>query len=219
MPVRRLSRRTHGLNGLFPSLKTGRMVWFESFLERDFIHLLEFEPGVVSFTEQPLTLAYLHQGKARHYTPDFHVQLESQCQFLVECKPAAFLDHQDNPLKFAAARAWCAERGWTFRVVTEAEARPQPRLANVKLLARYARLSVAPQLQSRAFAVLLAAPALSLGQLARQLAPADPVSALPGLLHLAAHHAITLDLDQAPLSPATRVALPAQLVSNGRPLL
>src|SRR5688572_26100827 len=126
MAVRRLTRRKHGLNGLFPSLKTGRMVWYESFLERDFIHLLEFDPSVVTFAEQPLTLAYAYQGKTRHYTPDFHVHYASQCQVLVECKPAAFVDHQDNPLKFAAAQAWCAERGWTFRVVTEVDIRQEP---------------------------------------------------------------------------------------------
>ena len=219
MAVRHLTRRTHGLNGLFPSLKTGRMVWFESFLERDFIHLLEFEPSVISFTEQPFTLEYGHQGKTRRYTPDFHVQLASQRQVVVECKPTAFLEHQDNPLKFAAARAWCAERGWAFRVVTEGDVRPQPRLANIKLLARYARLRVAPQVQSQAFAALVAEPAMDLGQLAQRLAPTDPAAALPGLLHLAARHAIALDLDQAPLSPATRVTLPARLIDDGRPLL
>lgn len=215
MGVRRLTRRKHGLNGLFPSFKTGRMVWFESFLERDFIQLLEFDPSVVTFAEQPLTLAYVHQGQPRHYTPDFHVQYASLRQVLVECKPTVFVDHEDNPLKFAAARAWCAERGWTFQVVTEVDARPQPRLANVKLLARYARLSVAPQVQSRVFAALVAEPALSLEQLAGRLDPANPAAALPSLLHLAARHAIALALDEAPLSAATPVTLPASRLTEG----
>ncbi|MCC6190614.1 MAG: TnsA-like heteromeric transposase endonuclease subunit [Anaerolineales bacterium] len=215
MAVRRLTRRKHGLNGLFPSLKAGRMVWYESFLERDFIHLLEFDPTVVTFAEQPFTLEYVHQGQTRRYTPDFHVQLASQRQVLVECKPSAFLEHQDNPLKFAAARAWCAEHGWSFRVATEVDIRQEPRLANVKLLARYARLNVAPQIQSRVFAALAASPDLSLGELSRWLEPANPVAALPDLLHLAARHAIALALDEAPLSPATQVTLPAPLLVEG----
>jgi len=215
MAVRRLTRRTHGLNGLFPSLKTGRMVWYESFLERDFIYLLEFDPGVVTFAEQPLTLEYTHAGKARHYTPDFQVQYAPERQVMVEIKPAAFLEQQDNPLKFAAARAWCAERGWTFRVVTEVDARPQPRLANLKLLARYARLSVAPQVQSRVFAALVAESELSLERLAQRLEPADPAAAVPSLLHLATRHAIALALDEAPLSLATRVTLPAPPRTEG----
>ena len=215
MGVRHLTRRKHGLNGLFPSLKTGRMVWFESFLERDFIHLLEFDLRVITFAEQPFTLEYLHQGQTRHYTPDFQVQYAPQRQVLVEIKPAAFALHEDNQRKFAAAQAWCAERGWTFRVVTEADVRQQPRLANVKLVARYARLSVAPQVQSRMFAALVADPDQSLGQLAQRLEPANPVSALPALLHLAARHAIALALDEAPLSLATRVTLPAPLVAEG----
>jgi hypothetical protein len=215
MAVRRLTRRKHGLNGLFPSLKTGRMVWYESFLERDFIHVLEFDPSVVTFAEQPLTLAYAHQDKTRHYTPDFHVHYASPRHVLVECKPTAFVEREDNQIKFAAARAWCAERGWCFRVATEADIRQEPRLANVKLLARYARLNVAPQIQSRVFAALATSPDLSLGQLARRLEPANPVAALPDLLHLAARHAIALALEDAPLSLETRAMLPAPLVAEG----
>ena len=215
MGVRRLSKRKHGLNGLFPSLKTGRMVWFESFLERDFIHLLEFDPDVVSFAEQPLTLEYLHQGKTRKYTPDFHVQYAAQRQVLVECKPTVFVDREDNQIKFAAGQAWCAERGWAFRVVTEADIRREPRLANVKLLGRYARLHVAPQVQSRVFAALAASPGLSLGHLARLLEPANPVMALPALLHLAARHTLALALDDAPLSLETQARLPAPPVTEG----
>src|SRR5713101_7989933 len=107
MGARRLSKRKHGLNGLFPSLKTGRMVWFESFLERDFIYWLEFEPSVVTFAEQPFTLEYAHLGKTRRYTPDFHVRYATRPErdVLVECKPTTFVETEENQLKFRAARA------------------------------------------------------------------------------------------------------------------
>src|SRR5260221_11524225 len=111
MGVRRLAKRKHGLNGLFPSLKTERMIWFESFLERDFICLLEFDPNVLTFAEQPFTLAYLHLGQTRHYTPDFHVRYAPGRDVLAECKPTAFVETEENQLKFRAARACCAERG------------------------------------------------------------------------------------------------------------
>jgi len=215
MGVRRLSKRKHGLNGLFPSLKTGRMVWFESFLERDFICLLEFDPNVATFAEQPFTLKYLHLGKSRKYTPDFHVRYAPQRDVLVECKPTAFVETEDNQRKFAAAQAWCAEGGWTFRVVTEVDVRQEPRLTNIKLLARYARLSVSPQVQSRVFAALAATPCLSLGQIAQLLEPANPTAAVPGVLHLASRHAIAVALDDAPLSLETWVTLPSSASGEG----
>ena len=214
MGVRRLSKRTHGLNGLFPSLKTGRMIWFESFLERDFIYWLEFDPSVVTFAEQPFTLAYQHLGKTRRYTPDFHVRYAAEQDVLVECKPTVFVETEENQLKFSAAQAWCAERGWSFRVVTEADVRQEPRLANIKLLMRYARLGVTPQIQSQVFAALAAASRLSLGQIARLLEPADPTAAVPGVLHLAARHTIAVALDDAPLSLETWVTLPSSATSE-----
>jgi hypothetical protein len=142
------------------------------------------------------------------YRPDRHS--------LVECKPAAFVEAEDNPLKFATARDWCAVRGWSFQVVTERDVRQEPRLTNIRLLARYARLSVSPQLQSQVFARLAAAASLSLGQLAQQLNPADPSAALPSLLHLAARHTLDLDLDDAPLSPHTSVRLPPPFLPAGQ---
>lgn len=213
--VRRLSHRKHGLNGLFPSLKTGRMVWFESFLERDFIYWLEFEPSVITFAEQPFTLEYPHLGKTRRYTPDFHVRYAPKRDVLVECKPTAFVETEENQLKFRAAEAWCAEQGWSFRVVTEADVRQEPRLANIKLLVRYARLGISPQVQSRVFAALAATPRLSLGQIARLLEPADPMAGMPGVLHLAARHTIAVALDDAPLSLETWVTLPSSTRGEG----
>jgi hypothetical protein len=56
MPVKKVSNRGGNIIGRFPSLKLGRMVDFESLIERDFIYVLDFEPDVESFSEQPLTI-------------------------------------------------------------------------------------------------------------------------------------------------------------------
>ena len=73
MPVRNVSNRGGNAIGRFPSLKMQRMIAFESLLERDFIYLLDYDAAVTWFEEQPLTIEYQHEGKLRHYTPDFHL--------------------------------------------------------------------------------------------------------------------------------------------------
>jgi hypothetical protein len=60
--------------GKTPSLKAGRPVWWESLLERDYIVLLEFDPDVITFVEQPFRVRYSFEGRVRHYTPDFLVE-------------------------------------------------------------------------------------------------------------------------------------------------
>ncbi len=115
-----------------------RMIAFESLIERDYLYLLDYELDIEWFVEQPLTIEYRHDGKPLHCTPDFHVVAAGR-DVLVECKPQALVDKEENQRKFGAACTWCTNRGWTFRVVTDRDIRTGFRLQNVKLLTRYAR--------------------------------------------------------------------------------
>jgi len=45
-PVRKATNRGKNIIGYFPSVKMGRMINFESLIERDFIYLLDFEQEV-----------------------------------------------------------------------------------------------------------------------------------------------------------------------------
>ena len=64
MPVRKVSNRGGNAIGRFPSTKMGRMIAFESLLERDFIYLLDYDPTVDWFEEQPLSIEYQHEAQA-----------------------------------------------------------------------------------------------------------------------------------------------------------
>ena len=107
MPVRKVSNRGGNVVGRFPSLKMERMIAFESLLERDFIYLLDYDARVEWFEEQPLTIEYEQADRTLHYTPDFQL-VEAGQPVLVECKPEAFVETEDNQRKFAVARDWCA---------------------------------------------------------------------------------------------------------------
>lgn len=137
----------------FPSLKTRRMVAFESLIEQDYLYLLDFEPDVLSFSEQPLQIEYEWEGKTLHYTPDFHVIREKR-EELIECKPRKLVDRDDNQRKFRAAQEWCCNRGLCFRIVTEEEIRAGNRLNNIKLLTRHARARFSSEIVQRSIFVL-----------------------------------------------------------------
>ncbi len=207
MPVRNVTNRGGNVIGRFPSLKMQRMIAFESLLERDFIYLLDYDAAVTWFEEQPLTIEYEHEGKLRHYTPDFHLVEDGQ-QVLVECKPDHFVNTTDNQRKFAVAQARCQACNWQFRIVTDADVRAGYRLHNVKLLTAYARLRLDPVLRCRLYATLQSLPsATAIQELAHALRPTGPETVTAGLLHLAYHGVVDLSLDGAPITPGTAVAL------------
>jgi len=205
MPVRKVAGRGHSATGKFPSLKLGRMVQFESLLELDFIHLLEYDPTVTRYEEQPLTIEYQYGKKTLRYTPDFHV-VHSETHTLVECKPDKFVDTDENRRKFSAAEAWCAERDWRFQVATAATIRGGNRLQNIKFLYQFARREVTPSIRARLYAELLVASQLSLSVLAAAIDPSHPADGLIALYHLAYRGELALSLD-APLTPDTPVTL------------
>jgi hypothetical protein len=210
MPVRQVSSRGGNVIGKFPSIKMGRMIAFESLLERDFIYLLDYDPAVEWFEEQPLTIEYAFDDKVLHYTPDFHL-IEGKRDVLIECKPDQFVDTEENRPKFAAARAWGAQHGWEFRLVTDRRVRAGFRLQNVKLLTRYARQVVGPVMRGRIFALLCdTRTQLTISDLAGAIAPNDLARGIASVLHLAFHHEICLSLDEAPLSQETLVQLASQ---------
>jgi hypothetical protein len=53
MPVRKIPRFGAQKNiGKFSSVKTGRVAWFESLLERDYMYLLDYELAIVGAHEE-----------------------------------------------------------------------------------------------------------------------------------------------------------------------
>jgi hypothetical protein len=138
-PARKIGMTYRSLSAIQPSEKNGRPVRAESALERDACCLLEFNPDVLEYVEQPLTIRYIEQEKTRRYTPDFFVRYATdKPPQLVEIKYAA--DLRANQAQFAqrflAARQHAEAEGWEFSVWTEAEIQT-PYLKNAKFLLRF----------------------------------------------------------------------------------
>jgi TnsA endonuclease N terminal len=142
MAVRKITNKgCKKIIGKFPSLKMGRLIWWESQIERDYIYLLELDPAVISYEEQPIRISYHLSGKKRHYTPDFLVR-KADRNLIVEVKREEEALKEENQRLFNIVGAICARDGYEFIVVTDKMIRVQPRLYNIKLLTRYQRTPI-----------------------------------------------------------------------------
>jgi hypothetical protein len=127
------------------------MTAFESSLERDFFLLLDFDPAIECFEEQPVKITYHDSHGRRHtYTPDVLVRFRGDRSSTTVPTPVLYevkyrddlRQHwRDYKPKFTAACRYAGAHGWRFRLMTERGIRT-PYLANVKFLRPYRSLIV-----------------------------------------------------------------------------
>jgi hypothetical protein len=141
MGVRRITNGGRKVIGKFPSIKNGRMVWWESQIERDYLYLLEIDPDVVSYEEQPLKIRYYLDGEPHLYTPDLRV-IRRDKQQIVEVKDKKAAVREEYVELFRRVAPICQDQGYEFVVVTDQDIRIQPKLDNIKLICKYAKASV-----------------------------------------------------------------------------
>lgn len=139
MPVREVARNYRSVTGKLSSQKNGRLVQFESTLERDFFRLQEFDPRVAAYEEQPVRLWVGERMDREPYVPDALVTyVEPGVPMLVEVKYSDELRIKWCELrpKIIAAREYAHQRKWRFRIWTEKNIRTA-RLANATRLLPY----------------------------------------------------------------------------------
>src|SRR6266705_3305876 len=151
MPVRTVPKNYRSLTGLVPNTRTQSMTAFESSLERDFFLLLDFNPDVEFFEEQPVKIVYHDaNGRRRTYTPDVLVRYRNDRPPARHIKPLLCeVKYRDDLRqhwvayrpKFRAAGRYARQQGWRFRVVTERHIRT-PYLDNVKFLRSYQAMAI-----------------------------------------------------------------------------
>ncbi len=112
--------------------------------------LLDFDPHVTRFFEQPFTLSYHSDGALRRYTPDAQAEFapangQPARTVVYEIKYRDDLRenwHECRP-RFVAANHHCRKHGWTFALLTEREIRT-PMLENATFLRRYRTIADQP---------------------------------------------------------------------------
>ncbi|MBI2768973.1 MAG: TnsA endonuclease N-terminal domain-containing protein [Burkholderiales bacterium] len=142
--VRRIPKNYRAVTGRVETLE-GDTVEYESTLERDLVHLLDFNARVAKVVSQPLKIRYrVDGGEIRSYTPDFLARYRAvgdskpwrPALFEVKYREELLDRREDLAPGFAAARMVCRSKGWKFRVLTERFIR-NTYLENVQFLRNY----------------------------------------------------------------------------------
>lgn len=189
MPVRNPLKNSGRPGYAVPSRKKEKvddMVHCESGIERDYAYLLNYDPQVASYEEQPLKITYVVDQKKRFYTPDFAVHWSQGPPSLVECKPASKLNDPENLQKWTAARLWCAANGYTFLLVTdESLEKWSVVLDNIKSMAGHAHQRITPQAKEYLLRIVQAeGKALSVAEVVERASLLDPRVVRSCLWHL-----------------------------------
>lgn len=139
---RKINNRGGGkIIGNFASQKTGKMIRWESQLERDYIYHLELDPNVIDYVSQPEAIEYKNiDGKIAKYTPDFWVKRQN-CEELVEIKPKEKTMETDFMEKIKSIDIAIKSAGYKYLIITEEDIYINPKFTNLKLLYRYSRFS------------------------------------------------------------------------------
>jgi hypothetical protein len=192
--------------GLWWAATTGDHVGYESWLERDHVMMLDFDPAVVAFSSQPFQLVIdgLGPGVLRH-VPDFFARRDDGTGVVVDVRPDDRIGPKDAAV-FAVTGEVCASVGWSYR---RAGGLDPVLAANVRWLAGYRhsrclRRDVAARLRE-----VFAVPA---PLLAGARAAGDPVAVLPVLFHLLWCHVLAADLAGSRLGASS-----VTVVAGGRP--
>jgi len=178
---------------------TGEHVGFESWVERDAVMLLDFDPDVVAVSSQPFRLTWAGRPGTRWHVPDFFARLADGSAVVIDVRPDELVGADDAEV-FAATRRACAAVGWGYRRVGVVDA---VLAANVRWLSgfRHRRCVNAPaggELMRHA----AAGPVTVAGLVARA---GDRLAVLPALYHLLWRGVLAADLTAAPLSGRTVV--------------
>jgi hypothetical protein len=212
MGVRRITNGGRKVIGKFPSIKMGKMVWWESQIERDHLYLVEFDTDVLSYEEQPLKIRYYIDGEAHIYTPDLRVVRTFKKQ-IVEVKDWESAQKDEYIELFRRVAPICQREGYEFVVVTDRDIRIQPRLNNIKLIYKYAKTPVTSVHQIHLYSSFSDSAALTLGEITRGFAS----KGIPGSVVYAFIYRGILSVDlMQPISPASAVQLSLPLHSQRR---
>lgn len=127
--------------GKYPSWKMGRMVQWESHNELNAYRLLDANPAVLAFYEQPLVIRYHLDCEQHIHYPDTLVKLVTGRE-LWEVKSAAEAARPENASRTRFLTDALPNHGFIYRMVLAEDLGREPRLSNVLTLLKYGRQPV-----------------------------------------------------------------------------
>ena len=93
---------------------TGTHVGFESWLERDHLMLMDFDPGVRAVASQPFWFRWRDEDDhVRRHAPDFFARRHDGRAVVVDVRPDDRIPERDEQ-KFAVTAEACEAAGWDY---------------------------------------------------------------------------------------------------------
>jgi hypothetical protein len=200
LPVREFGshKGKKSFSGLWWSATTSEHVGYESWLERDQIMVLDFDPDVVGLSSQPFQLTWERDGEKCSYTPDYFARLRDGTGVVIGVRGDDRIQ-PENAEAFAATERACKSVGWRFRQVG---ALGVAQAANLRWLAGYRHPRCLHVGRAASLRQAFSNPRALLD--GTQLV-GDPIAVLPTLFHLLWTHVLEADLDSTPLSASSTV--------------
>lgn len=127
--------------GKFPSWKMGRMVEWESPYELKVFRIIDADPTILSFSEQPVVISFLMSGEVHRHYPDLAVQRQSGVE-LWEIKPRKDNVDAETKARTELLSSALAEYGIRYELVGAAEFAQGSTLANAETLLKRGRTPV-----------------------------------------------------------------------------
>lgn len=145
-PLTFKKRGRYGNNHWFSySPKLKRLVNLYSDLERDHWILIETDPNIETFCEQPLKITHSYKGNIVSAIFDMWVQQKDGTQCFIEIKYSNSFDlshpkYDDVIKQTEVQKAWCEEKGYVYQIKTENEIRKSPLfLENMKRILSFVK--------------------------------------------------------------------------------
>lgn len=136
---RKVVKRSNARNsGKYPSWKMQRMMQWESPNEGNAMRILDANPDVIAFNEQPCEIVYTLNGDKRRHYPDFLVSESNHKEFW-EVKTAKDANQPEVAERTAFLTELLPLYGYRYRVVTAESLASQPQLSNFKRLNKFGR--------------------------------------------------------------------------------
>ncbi len=136
-----VSRSSARPKGKYPSWKMRRMLQWESENELNAFRLLDCDPDVTRFHEQPCRVMYVLDGQARSHYPDILVEKNGQKE-LWEVKLESEAAESEVVTRTALLVQGLPLWGYKYRVVLAKDLAMQPRLADACFLLGFGRRDV-----------------------------------------------------------------------------
>ncbi|MGJ3561345.1 TnsA-like heteromeric transposase endonuclease subunit [Streptomyces sp. INA 01156] len=112
----RWSRGERHFSGWYWAATTGRHVGFESWLERDRLVLMDFDPEVAGIASQPFWLHWHDGERERRHAPDYFVRRADGSAVVVDVRADERIGPRDAEA-FDVTRLACGQAGWGFERV------------------------------------------------------------------------------------------------------